>query len=304
VISFRYHIVSIVAVFLALALGVVVGTTALNGPITTDLRNKVDTLQKQSATDAQQTQQLQQQVNTASQFASTYASKVVDDALIGDQIVMISMPGASSAMKDGVAKEITAAGGAINGRIQLTSEYTDPKRAGDIRSLVTKDQPIGLQLPVTSDAGLLGGALLAYVLGGKGQQSDIPLVLAAFATEGMLKVESKDVTAAKAVVVVSGGTLPVADAGGQSELQLVTQLQLAGSSTLLTGDTPSSTVGGLIALVRGSDAIKSSVSTVDDADTVVGQVTAVLALAEVVGGKSGAYGTGSGAQALFPTLSN
>ena len=42
-ISFRYHVVSIVAVFLALALGVVVGTTALNGPITTDLRNKVDT---------------------------------------------------------------------------------------------------------------------------------------------------------------------------------------------------------------------------------------------------------------------
>ena len=36
-ISFRYHIVSIVAVFLALALGIVVGTPALNGPITKDL---------------------------------------------------------------------------------------------------------------------------------------------------------------------------------------------------------------------------------------------------------------------------
>jgi len=46
VISFRYHVVSIIAVFLALALGIVVGTTALNGPITTDLRNKVDSLNK------------------------------------------------------------------------------------------------------------------------------------------------------------------------------------------------------------------------------------------------------------------
>ena len=36
-ISFRYHLVSIIAVFLALALGIVVGTTALNGPITKDL---------------------------------------------------------------------------------------------------------------------------------------------------------------------------------------------------------------------------------------------------------------------------
>ena len=30
-IDFRYHIVSIIAVFLALAVGIVVGTTALNG---------------------------------------------------------------------------------------------------------------------------------------------------------------------------------------------------------------------------------------------------------------------------------
>ena len=41
-ISFRYHLVSIVGVFLALAVGIVVGTTALNGPITKDLRHKLD----------------------------------------------------------------------------------------------------------------------------------------------------------------------------------------------------------------------------------------------------------------------
>ena len=46
VISFRYHLVSIVAVFLALALGIVVGTTALNGPITKDLRNQVERRQE------------------------------------------------------------------------------------------------------------------------------------------------------------------------------------------------------------------------------------------------------------------
>ncbi|MCW2530376.1 MAG: Copper transport outer membrane protein MctB, partial [Pseudonocardiales bacterium] len=36
-ISFRYHLVSIIAVFLACALGVVVGTTGLNGAILSDL---------------------------------------------------------------------------------------------------------------------------------------------------------------------------------------------------------------------------------------------------------------------------
>jgi hypothetical protein len=285
VISFRYHVVSIVAVFLALALGVVVGTTALNGPITTDLRNKVDALNKQRDTNTQQTEILQQQVNNGNQFANTYGARVVNGALAGQKVIMIAMPSASSAIKDGVAKQIANAGGTISGKIQLTG-----------------DHPIGLTLPVTDDAGRLAGALLAFVLSGEGQPSDITQVLTALATAQMLKVDGNDVTSAKVIVVVASGTMPAADVGAQNQLQLVTQLQLAGCHTLVAGDTPAATAGGLIALVRGSDADKSTVSTVDDADTVVGQVTSVLALAEVAGGKNGAYGTGGGAQALFPSL--
>ena len=41
-IDFRYHIVSIVAIFLALTIGIVVGTTALNGPVLDDLRGRVN----------------------------------------------------------------------------------------------------------------------------------------------------------------------------------------------------------------------------------------------------------------------
>jgi Copper transport outer membrane protein, MctB len=302
VISFRYHVVSLVAVFLALALGVVVGTTALNGPITTDLRNKVDTLNKQRANDVQQQNLLQQQVATANQFAGTYAPSIVGGTLTGDQVIMIGMPGATSAMKDGVAKEISAAGGTLTGRIQLTSDYTDPKRAGDILNLANTVHPIGLNLPVTDDAGLLGGALISYVLSGAGQQSDISQVLSALAAAQMLKVESSDVLPAKTVVVVSTGSLPAADLGGQTELALVTELQLAGCHTLVAGDTASSTLGGLVALVRGSDQNKTTVSTVDNADTVVGQVSSVLALQQVAAGTSGAYGTGNGAQSIFPPV--
>ena len=40
-IDFRYHLVSLIAVFLAVALGIVIGTTALNGPILDDLESQV-----------------------------------------------------------------------------------------------------------------------------------------------------------------------------------------------------------------------------------------------------------------------
>ena len=45
-INFRYHVVSLTAVFLALAIGLVVGTAALNGPVADSLNNQVTSLRK------------------------------------------------------------------------------------------------------------------------------------------------------------------------------------------------------------------------------------------------------------------
>ena len=45
-IDFRYHLVSLIAVFLAVALGIVIGTTALNEPILADIKNQVSALEK------------------------------------------------------------------------------------------------------------------------------------------------------------------------------------------------------------------------------------------------------------------
>jgi len=44
VINFRYHVVSLAAVFLALAIGLVVGTSSANGPLTENLNEQVNTL--------------------------------------------------------------------------------------------------------------------------------------------------------------------------------------------------------------------------------------------------------------------
>jgi hypothetical protein len=304
VISFRYHVVSIIAVFLALALGVVVGTTALNGPITTNLRQQVDSLKKDRSALANTNTQLQQRSGDGDQFASTFASRIVSGTLKGKSIVIIGMPGAASGMKDAVQKEIGLAGATLAGRIQLTGDYVDPKRAKDVLSLVTSTQPIGLTLPSTSDSGTLGGALFGFILlSGKAQASDISVVVEAFLKQQMLTVESSGrVAQADLAVIVSTGTMAAKSENGLAELAMVTQFQLAGGHTVIAGDANSATGGGLVALVRGSDAVKDTVSSVDDADTPMGQVTTTLALAETLTGKSGSYGSGDGASSLFPSL--
>ena len=305
-ISFRYHVVSIIAVFLALALGIVVGTTALNGPITKDLRHQVDSLKNDRKALSAQVGTLQGQVGNAEKFASLYGEQIVKSSLTDVNALIIGLPGASGDMKDGVAKVVTAAGGTITGRIQLTGDYTDPKRAGDITALATGGvHPIGLTYPSVDDAGQLGGALLAFVLLGRGEQTDLQQVLASLSELNMVKVEGGDkVTAATAVVVVAGGTLPVNDPGGKTQLALISQLHDKGGHTVVVGSPPSATQGGIVALVRADQVDKGTVATVDNADTSLGRVSTALALAGMVRPEPetvvGHYGTGDGASALFP----
>jgi len=306
VISFRYHLVSIIAVFLALALGIVVGTTALNGPITKDLRRQVDSLKGDRKSLTDQVNALQGRVGNAEKFAALYGGQIVRGELTDQSVLIVGLPGASGGIKDGLAKEVVAAGGKVTGRIQLTDDYTDPKRAGDITAFATGDvHPIGLTYPAVDDAGKLGGALLSFVLLGKGQPTDLKQVLAGFSELNMLKVESgDDVTPASNVLVVAGGALPVDDPGGKTQLSLVTQLAQRGGHVVLAGDPPAATEGGTVALVRGDEVAKDSVGSVDDADTVLGQVAAVLAMAgELQPAPNtviGHYGTGPGAGALWP----
>ena len=48
-INFRYHVVSLTAVFLALAIGLVVGTAALNGPVADSLKDQVQGLNRDNS---------------------------------------------------------------------------------------------------------------------------------------------------------------------------------------------------------------------------------------------------------------
>jgi hypothetical protein len=308
VISFRYHLVSIIAVFLALALGIVVGTTALNGPITKDLRRQVNSLKDDRTSLSDQVKALQGQVGDGQQFAQLYGQQIVKGALLGENVLIVGLPGASGAVKDDLARQVAAAGGKVTGRVQLSGDYTDPKQAGAVVKFATNNNPIGLTLPNTDQAGAIGGALLAFVLLGKGQPSDLTQVVVGFSQMHMLKLEGggDSVRSSTNVIVVSNGTLPAQDARGRTDLALITQLQQQGGHVVLAGDTQAASQGGVVALVRGDAADRSAVATVDNADDALGQVSTIVALAEV--GRPapdtivGHYGTASGAKALFPEL--
>jgi Copper transport outer membrane protein, MctB len=302
VISFRYHLVSVIAVFLGIALGVVVGTTALNGAVVGDLRSQVSDTKKNSSALAAQNQVLRARSGNADLLAQTFGAKIAGSALAKTPVVLLGAPGAPKGLKDAMAARIRAAGGTVAADLQLSKHFSDPRRANDIRSLATSGlHPIGLQLPTTDDPGTLAGALLGFVLLGHGQSTDLAQVIAGFATLNMIKAESPSVAPGKLVLLVAPGALPKDDEAGRMLLSFSAQLGAStGGPTVVVGDPAANTAGGLVTLVRKDEVANKAVSTVDDANSPLGELTVVLTAADTLAGRKGHYGTGADTDGLLP----
>lgn len=299
-ISFRYHLVSIVAVFLALALGILVGTTGLNGAILSDLKKQVRTLRGETSSLRASNDSLTTVANNDEKFASTYMKPILDGRLTGRTVALISAPGTSSKIKSGANAALTAAGAKVVTQIQFSANFIDPARASDISSLLTTAPlPFGFQLPATSDASVQAGAVLGYVLSGRGKPTDLGQALSSFAGLHMLSVNNTPQKAALAVVL-SNGTFLKTDARAKAMPSVVTEFHTYGIKTVVAGDTLSATQSGLTEAVRADNTLSTSVSTVDNADSAIGQISTALALQGLVLGQIGQYGTGAGASSLFP----
>ncbi|UQX90118.1 copper transporter [Jatrophihabitans telluris] len=298
-ISFRYHIVSIIGIFLAIALGVVIGASALNGAVVGDLRRQVSDLKNQNAAQTSSNTTLRAQAGNADQLAHAFAGKIAGGALTKKTVVILGAPGASSTDKDAAAAAVASAGGQVTARLQLSKTFIDPQHATDIRSLATNSgvHPVGLQLPQTDNAGTLSGSLLGFVLFGKGQATDLTQVLAGFSGLAMVKVEQGTPASGSLLLLVAPGAV-AGDSSGPMLLAMAKQLQATGPTVVL-GDATSAR-NGLIALIRGDTDAKAAVSTVDDADSDLGQLTTALVAAEAAAGRPGQFGTGANVDALLP----
>jgi hypothetical protein len=307
VIGFRYHVVSLAAVLLAVALGVLLGTTQLSGAVGDDLRQEVRTLGQTNSGLESQLAAERARAKSADTVTAAVAPRLLAGALRNATVVVVGTAQASDEVTDGVSTALEQAGAKITGRVQLTDDYADPRRAADAKAYVTGGgQPAGFQLPESGDAGVLSGALLSYALlgdrAGDPAAATTSEVLAGFASLRMLRVDSPQVTAADLAVVVAAGPVTGEDPAARVRAltALVSALDGAGRGVVVAGVTGGET--GLITAVRADGGLASAVSTVDDADRPVGQVATAFALARQAAGKSGQYGTGAGAQGPFPPV--
>ena len=124
-IDFRYHVVSIVAVFLALAIGIVLGSTELQGPTfnilnhtTAKLQNEYDQARSQLAT-------AQSQADQGEQYAAAVEPAVLRDLLPGQRLLIVTEPGAQPQVVSGISAAAADAGASVTGQIALQPKFFD-----------------------------------------------------------------------------------------------------------------------------------------------------------------------------------
>jgi copper transport outer membrane protein MctB len=321
VIDFRYHLVSIVAVFLALAIGIVLGAAELQGPTYNLLNGTTAKLQNELNQANSQRDMAEEQANAGDAYAEAVEPVVLRNLLAGQKLLIVTEPGAQGSVVSGITSAANDAGAEVTGQINLQAKFFDT-------SDTTQDSLNQINLDVASHAGLTldntetyqqqaaqviasqiltKSPLSAAGIGqdGTGQDTSAATMLSAYAYAGFLTTSGQPATEATLAVVITPQTAPSdgsADPLDQILVPVAQELAATSAATVVAGSSAGSGTGSPIAVLRSNN-VANQVSTIDDADYVSGQSVVIEALAiQLSGGKPGSYGFASnGANAVAPS---
>jgi hypothetical protein len=290
----RFQVTAVAVVFTALLAGLLLGALARRGPATQAALDANEAARAQNAQLRDAANDLEGDLAAQQRIADGLAPAVLNGRLRGIRVVVVSTPDGSSSV-DGVVAMLATAGARVTGEVELTAEYTDPANAAALLDLATRTWPPGLTGAGPTDGVGASTALLAAVLLARTpavSDTDRASVLAAYTAHGFLRLGPPRPAPGDAVVLVGGDSAGPALLGAVGALGRAAPLVVAGG-----------TATGVVAQVRADASLSSTVSTVDNVGTAAGRLTAAWALADLIGGRTGHYGSGAGAT-LFPPVMN
>ncbi len=304
-ISLRQHAISIAAIFLALAIGVVLGSQTIASGVLSGLRDDKSDLQNQIDELQHSNNQMKVALGAADGFDSATAGRIVRDTLAQRSVVIITTPDADPGDLDGVIRTVEAAGASVTGKVALTDAFVDAASGDRLRTTLTNIIPAGIQLRTGAvDQGSLAGDLLGSVLllnpanaAPQSTPQEFTLALDTLRSGGFIGYDQVQ-PAQLAIVLTGDGT--GADAGNRGAVvaRFAGALDGRGAGVVLAGRPGSALGNGPIAVTRADAGLSAAASTVDNVDREAGRITTALALQEQLNGVVGRYGTGPKATAV------
>lgn len=316
-IDFRYHIVSLVAVFLALGVGILLGSGPLDEQIQGTLQTQTDQLREEQQHLREEITSLNKQVDLGDDFAKEVAGPITANQLTARTVAVFVLPGVDKGLVDETTKSLQSAGATVTGTVTLTDFYVDPSKAqSPMEDLALRLVPAGVTFPKNASVmDRVGTVVARSTVTSDPDQSTKVDQSAAELLSGMQELGALEVTgqpgrrAELAVVVAPPAPTDknvkaeTVDAANAALLSLTTALDRGSRGAVVTGAKMSTAQGGFVQAVRGSSDQAKGVSTIDVADTPVGHIALVLALVEQTRGAAGDYGAGQGVDSVVPDIS-
>ncbi|MEZ5169715.1 MAG: copper transporter [Acidimicrobiia bacterium] len=303
-INFRFHLVSLIAVFLALALGIVIGSTLIDRAIVDALRNRIDTVESNLDDRVAANDALRSEVDRQQEYVDGSAPYALDGRLSEVPVVVLAAAGVDDDIVSDTVDALRQAGGSVPGIVWLTDAWSLDSD-DEVEALAS-----ALAAGSTSPSGVreLGLRTLANEVGAGGDAPAFDALADAgfveFAPVGDVAPDPAAITAEGARVVLIDGHGSSVDGPAWIE-PLIAELTAVGRPTVLaqiTGPDEDSGGPGSVALVRDDEILGAAVSTVDDLGLVEGRVATALALEALGEGRVGHYGYGPGADSAVPVF--
>lgn len=307
-IDFRYHLISLIAVFLALGLGILMGSVVLSEKYVQRLERRVEDLAESLDASREEVSVLEGRVDGLQEFARESEALLVGEVLAGEEVVAFVLDGTDPALVDGISDSIEAAGGSLISTISTTDrfELSDQPERDQLALILGSTAATGGELREEA-ATQLGdrAAASAAATPGVSERSTGPARRLQVLLDDLQSEEFVGVSTREDVAVPSGASFVLI--GGSTDappvgavnfgLDLATALTGRGRAVLVAG--PGDNAWQLIERMR-EDPAGVSVATVDHADTVPGRIAAVLGLQMAIDGVYDHYGTDSGATSILP----
>jgi len=310
-INFRYHLVSLIGVFLALAIGVVLGA----GPLQTRVGDAWASEDQTTSTDlAGELEQARAQSQAQTAALTELAQRVLPGTLDGVGVAVVVLPGTSTDDVDALSATLRTAGAQVVAQVSLTDNWQSPSMA-QYRDTLAGPLSTHLTSPAPDDAtadAVIGYALVEVLTSSGSERDLVSDILTDSSTPLMNEDQASDGSAQAIVVVgpraVAGGS----DASGAESEQsgdrssqatsawagLARAVAGAPAGAVVLGDagSPSS----LVSQVRTQGVV---VTTVDSVGTELGTLGAALALPGSAGAtEARAFGVGDAATSVLPPI--
>jgi hypothetical protein len=280
--SARYHAMSLIAVFLALAVGILIGAE-FGGDALTETRKNLEQSLVGNLQDARsRADDLSGELGRANEFDEKVYPVLTRDRLLGKRIAVVAMGGLPSEITSAVEEALGPTGATLVGVGVVREPVEMNGLAGELAE--TRFEEIRTESDQLTELGV-----------GVGRQIVIGGTLPELVRGQLFSRASGEFGALDAVIVVRSQPEGMGPVQRSTANQLETALLGGITATRVptVGVESTSTEPSSISFFQSS-----GLSTVDDIDNTAGQLALVLA----IGGAEGSFGVKSSADRLLPEL--